>query len=407
MVIARSDEITVVRVNDGPKGDKGDTGADGQGISSITIEFYLSTSKTAQTGGSWTTTQPTWSAGKYLWTRQKIVYKNPASTVYTTPQCDSSWEAVNEVDVGGRNLLLKSASYDGTKILVGATNINLGSINVTPGEQITVSFDIKSDTAQTNKQTALMQYFDSNSKRIESENVWVFGNVKTEYSRISLTDTVPANAETFKLGLRSSYGVANTYARIKVEKGNKATDWTPAPEDVQEGIDNAQSTADNAQNSANDANIAASGAQSTADQAKDAADAAGSKADSAISAAETADEIARQAQEAALEAQAASDTANRLASGAMDGLEQLNQVFYADATGAHVKAAGTENETVVQSDGMHVMVGTDEVARFTKDDSHVDNLAIARFLMFGAHRAEIYTDNGEEGTGFFWIGDVK
>ena len=55
----------------------------------------------------------------------------------------------------------------------------------------------------------------------------------------------------------------------------------------------------------------------------------------------------------------------------------------------------------------HVMVGDEEVARFTRDDSHVDNLAVGRFLMFGAHRAEIYEEDGEVGTGFFWVGDVQ
>lgn len=40
---------------------------------------------------------------------------------------------------------------------------------------------------------------------------------------------------------------------VKIEKGNKATDWTPAPEDVQEGIDNAQDTADKAEGDASNA----------------------------------------------------------------------------------------------------------------------------------------------------------
>lgn len=80
-------------------GATGATGATGQGVESITEEYYLSTSKTTQTGGSWTTTPPTWSKGKYIWTRSKIVYKNPNSTVYTTPVCDTAWEAVNDVDV--------------------------------------------------------------------------------------------------------------------------------------------------------------------------------------------------------------------------------------------------------------------------------------------------------------------
>jgi hypothetical protein len=79
----------------GSKGDPGAAGAVGQGVESIIEEYYLSTSKTAQTGGSWVTDPPTWSTGKYMWTRSKITYKNPTDTEYTTPVCDSSWEAVN------------------------------------------------------------------------------------------------------------------------------------------------------------------------------------------------------------------------------------------------------------------------------------------------------------------------
>ena len=74
----------------GAKGSTGSTGATGKGVSSITTEFYLSTSKTTQVDGSWVTTMPEWSEGKYLWTRNKIVYTNPSSTQYTTPVCDSS-----------------------------------------------------------------------------------------------------------------------------------------------------------------------------------------------------------------------------------------------------------------------------------------------------------------------------
>ena len=78
-------------------GAKGETGTEGTGIESITSEYYLSTSKDSPTGGSWSSTAPTWSNGMYVWTRSKIVYKNPVSTEYTEPICDSSWEAVNEV----------------------------------------------------------------------------------------------------------------------------------------------------------------------------------------------------------------------------------------------------------------------------------------------------------------------
>ena len=83
----------------GAQGPTGPTGATGTGVASMTQQYYMSDSKTTQSGGSWVESMPTWSNGKYLWTRYKVTYKNPASTVYTTPVCDSSWEAVNEETV--------------------------------------------------------------------------------------------------------------------------------------------------------------------------------------------------------------------------------------------------------------------------------------------------------------------
>lgn len=76
-------------------GEKGETGT---GIVSITPQYYLSSSKITQIDGSWIdNTAPSWETGKYMWTRNKIVYSNPSSTVYTEPYCDTSWEAANEV----------------------------------------------------------------------------------------------------------------------------------------------------------------------------------------------------------------------------------------------------------------------------------------------------------------------
>ena len=97
MVVKARATITLTRVNDGATGPTGPTGPAGSGVASITAEYYLSTSKTTQTGGSWKTTPDTWVKGKYMWTRQKIVYKNPTSTSYTTPVCETSWEAATDV----------------------------------------------------------------------------------------------------------------------------------------------------------------------------------------------------------------------------------------------------------------------------------------------------------------------
>lgn len=89
MAVKARDSITLTKVVDG---------SDGRSIVLFQREFYLSTSKTTCTGGAWSTTQPQWTSGKYLWTRNKITYANPSSVEYTTPEVDTTWEAIKDVD---------------------------------------------------------------------------------------------------------------------------------------------------------------------------------------------------------------------------------------------------------------------------------------------------------------------
>ena len=79
----------------GSQGAKGDTGATGKGIKSSVEQYYLSTSATSQTDGSWNTTMPTWSAGHYIWTRLYITWSDN-TTSYTTPVLAKAINSANE-----------------------------------------------------------------------------------------------------------------------------------------------------------------------------------------------------------------------------------------------------------------------------------------------------------------------
>ena len=59
-------------------------GENGMGAASVVEQYYLSTSSTTQTGGSWSNTQQTWVKGRYYWTRSKITWSD-GSVSYTTP----------------------------------------------------------------------------------------------------------------------------------------------------------------------------------------------------------------------------------------------------------------------------------------------------------------------------------
>lgn len=74
----------------GPRGATGPQGDAGRGIASITPEYYLSTSNTTQTGGSWSATVPAYVEGRYYWTRSKIMWDDSDTPTYTTPVLDTA-----------------------------------------------------------------------------------------------------------------------------------------------------------------------------------------------------------------------------------------------------------------------------------------------------------------------------
>lgn len=77
-------EPVCISGRDGTDGAKGDKGSTGTGVRGIVEQYYLSTSSTAQSGGSWSEAQPAWSKGKYIWTRSKITWTD-GSVTYTVP----------------------------------------------------------------------------------------------------------------------------------------------------------------------------------------------------------------------------------------------------------------------------------------------------------------------------------
>lgn len=91
-------------------------------------------------------------------------------------------------------------------------------------------------------------------------------NSKT-YTKKTLTFTTPADATTVQLrfGFQATQFGWMTISGIKLERGNKATDWTPAPEDVDAATQAASAAAANALAQAQNAQNTAAAAASVTD----------------------------------------------------------------------------------------------------------------------------------------------
>ncbi len=172
------------------------------------------------------------------------------------------------IQVGGRNL---TSGWDYEQTLP----ITSGSLLYKPitipykviGRQVTVSFYAKSSNS-TNRFYASIAANSSTKTRF-ANNV----TLTTEYTKYIYTFI--ASSSTDVNSLMFVYGTnwhpdnvgSISLKEIKLELGNKPTDWTPAPEDVQAEIDAADAAAATAQSTANSASTAASNAQTSANTA--------------------------------------------------------------------------------------------------------------------------------------------
>ena len=253
----------------GAKGDKGDTGASGKGVKSTAVTYQASSSGTTIPTGVWSATPPATSADKpYFWTRTIITYTdNTTSTAYNVGSTPEG------IVVGGRNLatntnkgttgwgwnmktggctktLVSENGVDTCKLTrdsvaqTGWSVIEFSYIGRTKWEadtNYTVSVDVKASVStsmdpnfrHSNNSNMLIQSCKAvNNKTVA--NVWT-KLVWVVKSAAPLPSGTSQN--TYFAGMNSGTGVSYQFKNLKIEKGNMATDWTPAPEDYVSFVD--------------------------------------------------------------------------------------------------------------------------------------------------------------------------
>lgn len=253
----------------GAKGDKGDTGASGKGVKSTAVTYQASSSGTTIPTGVWSATPPATSADKpYFWTRTIITYTdNTTSTAYNVGSTPEG------IVVGGRNLATntnKGTTGWGwnmqtggcTKTLVSENGVDtckltrdsvaqtgwsviefsyIGRSKWEANTDYTVSIDVRASVVtsmdpsfrHSNSSNMLIQSCKAvNNKTVA--NVWT-KLVWVVKSAAPLPSGTSQN--TYFTGMNSGTGVSYQFKNLKIEKGNMATDWTPAPEDYVSFVD--------------------------------------------------------------------------------------------------------------------------------------------------------------------------
>lgn len=161
---------------------------------------------------------------------------------------------IDNLEVGGRNLLANSAlERIGEREHIGVDITPIATKYADTGQKLSISADVTAVIDGTIKMYSLGKYEIHNPGQIASTVVaGEFTRMKMEGIIINYNEN-GQNGEVCTLSFYSNYdtGVIPVVKNIKVELGNRATDWTPATEDVDADIHTAQETADNAQTAVN------------------------------------------------------------------------------------------------------------------------------------------------------------
>lgn len=108
---------------------KGADGEDGLGITKLIEEYYLSTSSTSLTGGSWITTSPKWKEGTYIWTRSHIYWEDDSETTTDPVLADALNNANSNATLANKTANgIKDNIYKPGTTLINGDKIFTGSI---------------------------------------------------------------------------------------------------------------------------------------------------------------------------------------------------------------------------------------------------------------------------------------
>ena len=197
------------------------------------------------------------------------VYKK--TETYTKAQTDSAIKvAKDEINLGVKNTYETKSNVE-TKVNNAVNNIQIGGRNLWIEKNLINAYESNGNATSSNSQHKMMStYTDLNSSKYVTVQLWnpnSFNN-NSNSNRIAFYDsnktwissigtpkpngttyvsgiiTVPTNAKYMKIGMITGESQHESSIRIKVELGNKPSDWSPAPEDVDSEINKKANTTD-------------------------------------------------------------------------------------------------------------------------------------------------------------------
>lgn len=225
----------------GPQGIQGNTGPTGNGVKSTAVTYQASASATSAPTGTWSDSPVTTSASlPYMWTRTIITYTDDSTSTSYSVGCTPEG-----VSVGGRNYALKTSKEwseywtpsSGTNICRSICVVSIPN-TFKSGAVFTTTIEVEWTNFSASGGTFSIWMQGSQDGGWNYSNPFTYNllNINsTSGSKVfTVTNKWNGEATNYEIAFRCDYSSGSgklRWRRLKVESGNKATDWSPAPED--------------------------------------------------------------------------------------------------------------------------------------------------------------------------------
>lgn len=195
----------------GQDGKPGENGVKGKGVKSITPQYAISDSNVLQPNEGWSDKEPTWSEGKYIWTRTLVVYDDNTQET-TTPIVSNGLNSALSISTAARKQADSAKSTaDSANTTASEAKSTADSASQTANkasENATSAVD-KANTANTNASNALSA---ANSADQTAQDASTKADVATKIanSASEKADSANANASSAIDISNSAKGIANS-----------------------------------------------------------------------------------------------------------------------------------------------------------------------------------------------------
>ena len=347
-------------------------------------------------------------------------YADTKKTEAINTAASDATNKINNINIGGVNRLIGTdepktrninnpSNYDVWDTYFTPNKQSLKELGFKLGDQITLGFNWNiskngsNDFVYGNCRAEMAGYKEG------TEAIEYIGIIKTPIvtfsssntsgraeATVTLTENKNLNMNTLRIRIDNSV-LALTISDVKLEKGNKATSWSPAPEDVDSDITSLESETSSIKQTVTSLQLGTDNINATVKSLSETLTSSNQNLAADIASVQNQVNMAMTADQVKMEIK------KELVNGVNKVTTSTGYVF--DQNGLSISKSGSEMETKITEDGMKVFKN-DEVM-LTANNQGVDakNLHATTYLIIGGNsRMEDFKHGTEKRTAVFWIG---